>query len=100
MSTSPARLAANAANAQHSTGPRTPEGRARSSQHARTHGLTVRAVIADMHIPALPNALQPANRIQQFNKTKPLQLLLDYLEVPPPVQHSEAPSPNPPGVPS
>src|SRR5260370_3311369 len=45
MSTSPARLAANAANAQHSTGPRTPEGRARSSQNARTHGLTARDVL-------------------------------------------------------
>jgi hypothetical protein len=42
MSTSPARLAANAANAQHSTGPRTPEGQAHSSQNARTHGLTAR----------------------------------------------------------
>jgi hypothetical protein len=37
--------AANIANAQHSTGPRTPEGRARSSQNARTHGLTARDVI-------------------------------------------------------
>jgi hypothetical protein len=45
MSTSPARLAANAANAQHSTGPRTLEGQARSSQNARTHGLTARDLI-------------------------------------------------------
>jgi hypothetical protein len=45
MSTSPARHAANAANAQHSTGPRTPEGQARSSQNARTHGLTARDLI-------------------------------------------------------
>ena len=45
MSTSPARLAANAANSQHSTGPRTPEGRARSSQNARTHGLTARDLV-------------------------------------------------------
>src|SRR2546427_6790877 len=45
MPTSPARLAANAANAQHSTGPRTPEGRARSSQNARTHGLTARDLV-------------------------------------------------------
>src|SRR5260370_21598432 len=45
MSTSPARLAANAANAQHSTGPRTPEGHARSSQNARTHGLTARDLV-------------------------------------------------------
>ena len=49
MSTSPERLAANAANAQHSTGPRTPEGRARSSQNARTHGLTARDVIVEPH---------------------------------------------------
>src|SRR6266478_621868 len=45
MLTSPASLAANAANAQHSTGPRTPEGQARSSQNARTHGLTARDLI-------------------------------------------------------
>ena len=45
MSSSPERLAANAANAQHSTGPRTPEGQARSSQNARTHGLTARDLV-------------------------------------------------------
>ena len=45
MSSSAARLAANTANAQHSTGPRTPEGQARSSQNARTHGLTSRDLI-------------------------------------------------------
>jgi hypothetical protein len=45
MTTSPERLAANAANAQHSTGPRTPEGQARSSQNARTHGLTARDLV-------------------------------------------------------
>ncbi len=45
MSISQAQLAANAANAQHSTGPRTPEGQARSSQNARTHGLTARDLV-------------------------------------------------------
>ena len=34
---SPQQLAANRANASHSTGPRTPEGKARSSQNARKH---------------------------------------------------------------
>ncbi len=45
MATSPARLAANAANAQHSTGPLTPEGKTRSSQNASKHGLTARELV-------------------------------------------------------
>jgi hypothetical protein len=45
MSTSPAQLAANAANAHHSTGPRTPAGKTRSAQNASKHGLTAREVI-------------------------------------------------------
>jgi hypothetical protein len=39
MSTSPAKLAANQANAQHSTGPRTEEGKSASSQNATKSGL-------------------------------------------------------------
>ena len=39
------RLAANRANARLSTGPRTEEGKARSSQNARTHGLTARDLV-------------------------------------------------------
>lgn len=37
---SPKRLAANRANAQHSTGPRTPEGKVRSARNAYQHGFT------------------------------------------------------------
>jgi hypothetical protein len=37
---SPDQLAANRANASQSTGPRTPEGKLRSSQNARKHGFT------------------------------------------------------------
>ena len=42
---SPARLIANAANAQLSTGPRTTAGKAASSQNARKHGLTAQELI-------------------------------------------------------
>jgi hypothetical protein len=42
---SAARQTANAANARLSTGPRTEEGKARSSQNARQHGLTAAELV-------------------------------------------------------
>ena len=42
---SPQKAAANAANAQHSTGPRTPEGKMNSSRNAVKHGLTSRDLV-------------------------------------------------------
>jgi len=42
---SEARQTANAANSRLSTGPRTGEGKARSSQNARTHGLTAAQLV-------------------------------------------------------
>ena len=45
MSPSAARQSANTANARLSTGPQTPEGKARSSQNARKHGLTAQDLV-------------------------------------------------------
>lgn len=51
-------LAANRANAQHSTGPRTPEGRATVRYNALTHGILAQAVI--------PEALAPFESAGDF----------------------------------
>lgn len=40
MATTPSQIEANRRNATHSTGPSTPEGKARASQNARKHGLS------------------------------------------------------------
>jgi hypothetical protein len=45
MSTSQARILANQANAQRSTGPRTPEGKERSRANAFKHGLTGAGIV-------------------------------------------------------
>lgn len=47
MVTSPKQIESNRENAQKSTGPRTEEGKSRSSQNAITHGLTAQQVIID-----------------------------------------------------
>ena len=72
--TSPARAAANAANAQLSTGPRTAAGRARSSRNAIKHGLTSQDLIVredeqdDFHHlqQALLQELAPEGAVEMF----------------------------------
>src|SRR5215467_4838517 len=62
------RIKANRANAQESTGPRTPEGKARVSQNAQTHGLRSRYAVLLMEnhheyqaqLKALQDEWQPA----------------------------------------
>jgi hypothetical protein len=57
MPTSPARLAANRANALRSTGPRTPIGKAASSRNATQHGLLARGPLLPDEDPAEYEAL-------------------------------------------
>ncbi len=45
MSTTSLQIDANTGNAQHSTGPRTSDGKARSAQNSLSHGLTSRDVV-------------------------------------------------------
>jgi hypothetical protein len=72
---SPDQLAANRANASRSTGPRTPEGKLRSSQNARKHGFTAAAFavvrLEDLNEVAnlredLVNLYQPVNSQELF----------------------------------
>ena len=66
---SEAQLAANRANAQHSTGPTTPAGQARSSMNALKHGLTGKTVVLPSesledythHLETYINKFRPAN---------------------------------------
>ncbi len=72
---SPAVLAANRANATHSTGPRTPEGKAKSAQNSRRHGFSTACFnvirLEDLHEVAhlradLIAVYQPANSQEAF----------------------------------
>ncbi len=69
----PAQIAANRRNAEKSTGPKTPEGTAASSQNALRHGLTARQIVcreereedfAEFRT-ALCNALAPADAVEE-----------------------------------
>jgi hypothetical protein len=58
MTLTEARNTANQANAQHSTGPVTPEGKAISSRNALKHGLTSKTILLPGEDPAQYQALQ------------------------------------------
>ena len=67
-----AQIAANQANAQHSTGPRSAEGKARSAHNAATHGLTSRSLVVrddereefETLLSNLSSEIQPAGEIE------------------------------------
>ena len=72
--TSPSQIAANQQNAQSSTGPRTPEGKAASSQNAIKYGLTSRQVLLPFEDPeefaelraTFVDQLRPANPAERL----------------------------------
>ena len=55
--TSTAQVEANRRNAQHSCGPKTPEGKARAARNALTHGLTAKSAVLPQEEPAAFDAL-------------------------------------------
>ena len=67
------RAAINRENAQHSTGPITPEGKARSSQNALKHGLSAKAIMLpsddpaafQRHLDSFVNEYQPQGPTEQ-----------------------------------
>jgi hypothetical protein len=66
-SSSMKRVAANRANAAHSTGPRTDAGKQRSSQNALRHGLTATTVV----LPSEDPTQYEAHRAQFFDEYQP-----------------------------
>ena len=78
---SESRLRANRANAQKSTGPRTPEGKLRSSANALKHGLTARDLTAlGEHYDSLPETIA-AFRLSWQPRTPYESTLVDQLAV-------------------
>jgi hypothetical protein len=74
---SPKRLAANRANATKSTGPKSPKGKARSSQNARRHALTAQITVMtdedrlahDKFTHAMIAELAPVGEMETFHAT-------------------------------
>jgi hypothetical protein len=76
MATS-ARNIANIANAKHSTGPRSGEGKQRASQNARRHGLTAKTLVLDTEDQAAFADLSAAMRADYGPETELEDALLD-----------------------
>src|SRR6266498_3427111 len=85
------RAARNRQNAQHSTGPRTKQGKSRSAQNARTHGLSANTP---------PTAVPVPDPTANLAYTTLKQELLEEHPPPPPPPHPPPPPPPPPNTPS
>ena len=71
---SPFKAAANAANAQHSSGPKTVEGKARSSRNAVTHGFTAQKLSLSPDQQEQYDELREALR-QELTPEGPMEIL-------------------------
>src|SRR5438477_7597614 len=76
---SSAKQEANRANAEHSTGPRTEEGKARSAMNARTHGLCSDHLLIPGEDPEQLNQLR-AQYLFQIEPTTPIERTV-FLEI-------------------
>jgi hypothetical protein len=79
MSTSLARIEANCLNAQHSTGPRTPAGKAIASLNAIRHGLRCDRVVLDREDAATYEAIRNQLEMEHGPATALEVVLVDQL---------------------
>ncbi len=77
--TSPKQLEANSRNAQRSTGPRTPAGKARVKFNALRHGLLAKSVILPIRSRSEKRSHFDALLIQLIDELKPVGILEDML---------------------
>ncbi len=77
--TSPKRLEANRCNAQRSTGPRTPAGKARVKFNALKHGLLAKSVILPIRSRSEKRSHFDALLAQLIDELKPVGILEDML---------------------
>jgi len=76
---SPAQILANRANAQHSSGPKTAEGKQASSRNATRHGLTGSQIVMPGEDPAVYAELQQGLHRAHAPANDPERLLVDQI---------------------